>query len=265
MQSNKVEGTLINANKLKIDFNPKPIEKYDGVKIEGTDFKKVVATRDFARGELIGEFQPIAVFYCKNVSSDPRLFWRILANLLDLEMKKVIITDLSGSLNLWTMISQLWPRGDLIMNKFSLGERIRKNSFGGERNGMCLLYNIPSFINHSCASNSLFHDHNGVLVAFSPIKAGDEITICYSQRDTVEERRAHLVSGYGFTCKCSLCESKGRYNSWFEKEFRKCGRCSREGSKWCLGCHMSFYCSKECQTKHWKIHKHVCKKVNLTQ
>jgi hypothetical protein len=33
--------------------------------------------------------------------------------------------------------------------------------------------------------------------------------------------------------------------------------------KWCNGCSLStLYCSKECQRKHWKVHKPACNGVN---
>ena len=41
-----------------------------------------------------------------------------------------------------------------------------------------------------------------------------------------------------------------------------CSTCS-DDLKACLGCHKTKYCSKECQIKHWKIHKKECK--NSTQ
>ena len=40
-----------------------------------------------------------------------------------------------------------------------------------------------------------------------------------------------------------------------------CSFCHRtgEGLKTCARCNKAFYCSKDCQTAHWKRHKHFCK------
>ena len=37
--------------------------------------------------------------------------------------------------------------------------------------------------------------------------------------------------------------------------------CLKEGNKRCGGCKQTYYCSKECQTKHWAVHKRKCKKI----
>ena len=39
-----------------------------------------------------------------------------------------------------------------------------------------------------------------------------------------------------------------------------CFYCNAEGAgvKRCVKCHEAFYCSKECQIAHWKVHKHMC-------
>ena len=41
-----------------------------------------------------------------------------------------------------------------------------------------------------------------------------------------------------------------------------CAHCNvEEGTKRCSGCKQTYYCSKECQTKHWQIHKKKCKQI----
>jgi hypothetical protein len=35
--------------------------------------------------------------------------------------------------------------------------------------------------------------------------------------------------------------------------------CGKSGNKRCARCQTTFYCSKECQTSHWKEHKQTCK------
>ena len=41
-----------------------------------------------------------------------------------------------------------------------------------------------------------------------------------------------------------------------------CGQCGKEDSrKKCSRCKACFYCSADCQRKHWKSHKKYCKAV----
>jgi len=32
-------------------------------------------------------------------------------------------------------------------------------------------------------------------------------------------------------------------------------------NKACLGCKVVYYCSRECQVVHWKVHKSLCKQL----
>lgn len=38
-----------------------------------------------------------------------------------------------------------------------------------------------------------------------------------------------------------------------------CGQCSQPAEKKCSRCTTVFYCSRECQVKHWAVHKSSCK------
>ncbi|KAK9823875.1 hypothetical protein WJX72_006114 [[Myrmecia] bisecta] len=44
-----------------------------------------------------------------------------------------------------------------------------------------------------------------------------------------------------------------------DKVTRKCAACSLPGDKRCARCQEDFYCSKECQSSHWREHKAACK------
>lgn len=44
-----------------------------------------------------------------------------------------------------------------------------------------------------------------------------------------------------------------------ERDARKCAACGEPGNKCCSRCTREWYCSVECQKKHWKVHKVVCK------
>ncbi len=41
---------------------------------------------------------------------------------------------------------------------------------------------------------------------------------------------------------------------------KSCAICSKESTKYCSTCKKIYYCSAECQKKHWPEHKKVCKK-----
>eukprot|EP00483_Globobulimina_turgida_P001437 UN01439 len=42
----------------------------------------------------------------------------------------------------------------------------------------------------------------------------------------------------------------------------RCGLCSKTGAaRLCSGCKITNYCSVQCQRKHWKQHKKICKSL----
>ena len=38
--------------------------------------------------------------------------------------------------------------------------------------------------------------------------------------------------------------------------------CLKEGTNICNRCKAAYYCSRECQKRHWKTHKPVCKECS---
>jgi len=60
---------------------------------------------------------------------------------------------------------------------------------------------------------------------------------CLAQLAALEKAKPH-------TRKCNYCKKEGE-----SIKLRKCSRCK-----------VNEYCSKECQTKDWKFHKHECQK-----
>ncbi|KAG0574845.1 hypothetical protein KC19_VG296300 [Ceratodon purpureus] len=72
------------------------------------------------------------------------------------------------------------------------------------------LWPLPSFINHSCASNS-FRLHVGdtlFLHASRPIEAGEEVTLAYVNTLLPRQMRHDLLDkdSWEFKCNCSRCE-----------------------------------------------------------
>lgn len=70
-----------------------------------------------------------------------------------------------------------------------------------------------SAANHACDSNGLLLlvRNEARLVAWKPIRCGEEITACYAQGLSMtqhEARRAYLRHRFGFECHCELCEEQ---------------------------------------------------------
>uniref|UniRef100_A0AAY4EHN0 MYND-type domain-containing protein n=1 Tax=Denticeps clupeoides TaxID=299321 RepID=A0AAY4EHN0_9TELE len=64
--------------------------------------------------------------------------------------------------------------------------------------------------------------------------------------------------------KSELTEQAARlhpmYKQYFPEESSWCGFCGNMVSKRCSRCQLEWYCSRECQVKHWPKHKVVCQK-----
>ena len=41
----------------------------------------------------------------------------------------------------------------------------------------------------------------------------------------------------------------------------KCGLCNSEATLTCSKCRSTYYCNKNCQKSHWKVHKKTCKSI----
>lgn len=74
------------------------------------------------------------------------------------------------------------------------------------------LYSVASLVNHSCdpvLSVTISPHAILALTARRDLPPGAELTIAYLDCSApLAERRRKLLSGYGFTCKCELCESQ---------------------------------------------------------
>lgn len=57
-------------------------------------------------------------------------------------------------------------------------------------------------------------------------------------------------------------KNKNRKN--VNKIYPKCNACNNDGINKCSKCKTTFYCSKECQIKDFKMHKKVCKMYDPT-
>ena len=66
------------------------------------------------------------------------------------------------------------------------------------------------------------------------------------------------------TGKLSGTTLKGQ--SVVQGEALLCNHCMKKNpKKLCTGCRTAFYCSKNCQKKHWEYHKIICKSINLLE
>jgi len=64
----------------------------------------------------------------------------------------------------------------------------------------------------------------------------------------------------GFGAKCSQCNGLASKCAQCGAGMERCGYCSQPVSRanCCSRCHCTYYCGRECQRSHWKVHKLVC-------
>ncbi|KAG5898028.1 hypothetical protein JTB14_001740 [Gonioctena quinquepunctata] len=127
-----------------------------------------------------------------------------------------------------------------------------------------------ALLNHSCSPNAvvIVFSEYVVVKCLKPIKAGEEITICYSEVSalmTVNERQLITREILGFTCQCSFCEFEKTSN---EAPY-KCSLCVNGNAKlvdkideryigYCFGCDDTFSMEDVCENLKTIA---VCKKV----
>lgn len=88
------------------------------------------------------------------------------------------------------------------------------------------LYDLASYINHSCLPNSykVFIGDILLLRAIRPIKAGEELTLSYVNLQE-QKRRQYLKKTWGIDCRCPLCAAEASDGS---KTVQSRVRASRE-------------------------------------
>jgi hypothetical protein len=76
------------------------------------------------------------------------------------------------------------------------------------------LYDLASYINHSCLPNSykVFIGDTLLLRAIRPIKAGEELTLSYVNLQE-QTRKESLKKTWGIACRCPLCAAEARDGS----------------------------------------------------
>ena len=88
---------------------------------------------------------------------------------------------------------------------------IETNGFVVEDGTATVVFRNISRCNHDCASNARFRWDApaavGIVECKCDISAGSEVTLNYGASGNLRERQAHLLSRFGFTCACALCES----------------------------------------------------------
>jgi len=89
--------------------------------------------------------------------------------------------------------------GTFMSNAISCGTEPKVNA----------VYTTICFINHDCIPNSYLNWNTNLNMetvhAIRPIKAGEEITVCYTDGITTRDRKDYLETKFGFECSCSIC------------------------------------------------------------
>ncbi|MCO5580310.1 hypothetical protein L7F22_034176 [Adiantum nelumboides] len=80
----------------------------------------------------------------------------------------------------------------------------------------CGLWLLPGFINHSCIANLSRLDvgESAFFHATRQIKAGDELTVCYTDVHSPWAlfRKQHIIRTFGFECNCRRCAVEAAYD-----------------------------------------------------
>mmetsp|Transcript_30793 Transcript_30793/g.69249 ORF Transcript_30793/g.69249 Transcript_30793/m.69249 type:complete len:618 (-) Transcript_30793:203-2056(-) len=97
------------------------------------------------------------------------------------------------------------------------------------------------------------------------LRAAEEGLAHKSHRAPPEPREAPPMTGSangygGFGAKCSQCNGLASKCAQCGAGMEKCGYCGQPVSRanCCSRCHCTYYCGRECQRSHWKVHKLVC-------
>lgn len=158
-------------------------------------------------------------------------------------------------------------------NEYILLVKILYNAFALD-NGKHALYFLAAKLNHSCYPNCTWISNGSLLImkTIRQIKKGEELTHCYYPQCLIEKNKRMRdeiikISGRGnFICECELCMDKVERHPdfWMQTEYKEscscCGILFGKLSR-CSRCKNASYCSKECQSIHWKQgHKKICGK-----
>mmetsp|Transcript_5760 Transcript_5760/g.8772 ORF Transcript_5760/g.8772 Transcript_5760/m.8772 type:complete len:523 (+) Transcript_5760:52-1620(+) len=96
-------------------------------------------------------------------------------------------------------------------------------------------------------------------IANRSIKQGDFVRLLKSGSETINKKGR--VSSYNyFTGEYSveLCDGGTVQVKRSQIEYCACEKCFKMGEKKCSKCLVVYYCSRDCQVAHWKVHKKVC-------
>ena len=74
------------------------------------------------------------------------------------------------------------------------------------------------------------------------------------------------ADGSAKKCSNSNDDDDNLNNDSHSKKRKNCLCCLKEveGSSRCSQCRTALYCSRECQLKHWPVHKNICQDSNNT-
>ncbi|KAI4665610.1 uncharacterized protein J4E78_003072 [Alternaria triticimaculans] len=112
-------------------------------------------------------------------------------------------------------LNKLEQRQFLSLHNNVTGKRVFSGIFKtnalpcGPKSSLGAVYPTICFINHSCLPNSCYSWNAAAqmetVYVVRPIKAGEEITVCYTDPENTAARQAHLKNHFGFNCSCELC------------------------------------------------------------
>lgn len=165
-------------------------------------------------------------------------------------------------------------------------EEIIKFNVVDTGNDEWVVFDLFSFINHSCVPNCLIIADKSKacaqIISLSKIKKGEELFTTYTflpDHNLSDSRHRSLQTKWNVDCRCDACvvamphlsvtedtvsaSKKDCYkgSKWWDCLFyRTCHACGTVGDNMmsCSKCKCAMYCNKDCQKKHYKSHKVYC-------
>ena len=287
-----------NAKQEKLDFVS--VQESKQCSLPGTGFVQsgVIAQNPIPAWSVVGTSAKLLT-----IRSDSKLRgieWSVAATGISLNLRGTDVQkEGTFTYDLLSRLSTLYPRtytkqqlDKLVVDGKSsdvvewVKEIIKFNAFDNNY-GAWIVFDLFSFVNHSCVPNCLMIDDPSQdcarIIALREIKQGDELFTTYSlipDHSLPDSRYKSLKEVWNVECRCEACVSaiphlsavedavvtapKDRYkgSTWWDSIFfstcHACGTTSNTTMANCSKCKCAVYCNKDCQRKHYKTHKLYC-------
>jgi hypothetical protein len=250
-----------------------------------TGQRRMVATADIKAGTVIASAAPISTIRrLKDNVTDSQLFtfWSYsLMNDLGAQLRDAVerLQPKDVETTWWNQLMFLYPRcpssNDETQYQRFYADKLFRNAFRVDT-GFQVFGPLISGFNHSCEANCYIwstKEFMHEIRTYQDVGKGQELTVMYSapmgKAHDAKKRQRHLQLKNGFDCTCAACvDNRSTVPYWIktmtnvisaDRLFCACCHLKTVTPKWCSRCGIAMYCSKECQSVHWKLHhKALC-------